>query len=299
MTSLTRGARFYDMTDNLDANINYAEALIKYFKQPGGNFLPNRTAALDISITSGSINLRDQIRKDGDMPLQFSYEAADCRIYYTPSTVWNYTALWQYAADAIWTNPKLCVEGSTGYAKTNTTKTAAPADTALVSANAPAVQASESQLGEIIMSMISSSDNLGETGTASGGLDYSASAIADFENKPCPTKPKKGCPPSTFHCLETFTACSKDGKEIPNTPSCVLLCNMNNKAMCESNKCQPLVPKASTAPKNAVDKRRGYCVPPPPSCKRNTGITVSNSDSPPPPSKTKNYKRGVLLPGAA
>lgn len=288
------------MTDNLDANVNYAEALLKYFKKPGGNFLPNRTAALDVSITSGGINLRDQIRKDSDIPLQFSYEAADCRIYYTPSTVWNYTALWQHAADAIWSNPKLCIQGSTSYAKTNTTKTAAPADTAIVSANAPAVQAPESQLGEIIMSMISSSPNLGETGKAKGGLEYSASSIADFENKPCPTKPKKGCPTSTFYCLDTYTACSKAGKELPNTPSCVLLCNMNNKSMCESNKCRAFKAISPTTPKGAVDKRPGYCVPPPPSCKRNTGLTVSSNDTPPPPSKTKNYKRDVLLlPGGA
>lgn len=50
------------------------------------------------------------------MPLQFVYEAANCRIFYTPQTIFNYTNLWMYAADATWKKPELCVQGSTGYA---------------------------------------------------------------------------------------------------------------------------------------------------------------------------------------
>lgn len=50
------------------------------------------------------------------MPLQFTYEAADCRIFLTPNTFNNFTNLWHYAADAIWTSPGLCVQGSTGFA---------------------------------------------------------------------------------------------------------------------------------------------------------------------------------------
>ena len=54
--------------------------------------------------------------------LQFLYEAADCRIFYTPSTFSNYTNLWTYAANATWWTPQLCVEGSTGRASNiNTT----------------------------------------------------------------------------------------------------------------------------------------------------------------------------------
>jgi hypothetical protein len=50
------------------------------------------------------------------VPLQFVYEAANCRIFYTPQTIFNYTNLWTYAADAAWNKPELCVQGSTGYA---------------------------------------------------------------------------------------------------------------------------------------------------------------------------------------
>jgi hypothetical protein len=113
----SRGSRDYP-TYVLDANINFAQSLLANQSSPEVNFLPNRTEALDVYVTYASINLRDQVRKGGTTPLQFAYEAADCRIFYTPQTVYNYTALWQYAADAIWNKPSLCVPGSTGFATT-------------------------------------------------------------------------------------------------------------------------------------------------------------------------------------
>lgn len=118
----SRGARDY-YTDSLDANINFVQQILANQSSPEVNFLPNRTEALDVFVTYADINLRDQIRKDDTIPLQFAYEAADCRIFYTPQTVYNYTALWQYAANAIWTNPSLCVSGSTGFATTGTNTT--------------------------------------------------------------------------------------------------------------------------------------------------------------------------------
>ncbi|CAG8979613.1 hypothetical protein HYALB_00012590 [Hymenoscyphus albidus] len=280
--SLTRGARFYDIKDNLDQNINYAEALLKYFKKPGGNFLPNRTAALDVVVNSGSINLRDQIRKDGDIPVQFSYEAADCRIYFTPATVWNYTALWQYAADAIWTNPKLCVQGSTGHSNINNTKTAAPADTVLLTSNAAEIQAPEVQLGEAIMSVISSAPNLGEIGEAKSGADYSTTAIEDFLDKPCANF-SKGCPKSSFWCLKSYLACNKAGKAV-TTPSCVILCKPNNLGRdCPSKNCQAIKLDDTAASKTAVHNGSGYCVPKPPSCKKSSKKNISGADTPPAP----------------
>jgi hypothetical protein len=118
----SRGARVYS-TDILDANIGFVQQLLASQNSPDVNFLPNRTLALDVFVTFASINLRDQIRRDETVPLQFAYEAADCRIFYTPQTIYNYTALWQYAADAIWSKPSLCVQGSTGFATTGTNKT--------------------------------------------------------------------------------------------------------------------------------------------------------------------------------
>lgn len=118
----SRGARLYP-TEVLDANIDFVQLILQAQNSPEVTFLPNRTEALDVYVTYASINLRDQVRRDETVPLQFAYEAADCRIFYTPQTVYDYTALWQYAAAAIWTNPSLCVAGSTGYATTGTNKT--------------------------------------------------------------------------------------------------------------------------------------------------------------------------------
>jgi hypothetical protein len=123
--ALSRGAQVMS-SDVLDSNIEFAQEILQALGDPDSNFYPNRTEALDVYVTFASINLRDQIRKDEDVPVQFVYEAADCRIFYTPQTWYNYTALWHYAADAMWMNPGLCVKNSTGYATTNNTDTIGP-----------------------------------------------------------------------------------------------------------------------------------------------------------------------------
>ncbi|KAI0451089.1 hypothetical protein F5B21DRAFT_528208 [Xylaria acuta] len=112
----TRGARSLS-TDILDNNINFARELLAGTSE--ADFLPNRTEALDVFVVGAAVNLRDQVRAGETTtttPLQFAYEAADCRIYFTPETIFNYTALWQRAADAVWADPGLCVAGSAGYA---------------------------------------------------------------------------------------------------------------------------------------------------------------------------------------
>lgn len=102
----SRGAQYYEAAD-LDSDIFLAEVINTTVTAD----LPNRNVEFRIDIAS--FNLRDQVRRGENFPLQFAYEAADCRISYTPQTFNDYSALWQYAADAIWTNPKLCVQGST------------------------------------------------------------------------------------------------------------------------------------------------------------------------------------------
>jgi hypothetical protein len=114
----SRGASIY-YTDELDADIQFAQEILEdsiFDSSLSPSFLPNRTTELTVQVSYASINLRDQVRENETVPLQFAYEAADCRIFYTIQTFYNYTALWQYAADAIWTNPALCVVGSTGFA---------------------------------------------------------------------------------------------------------------------------------------------------------------------------------------
>ena len=70
----------------------------------------NRTVA-------ASGNLKNNIRSgDGSLtPLQFVYEAADCRLWYTPKMINDISEVWRVAADAAWgKGNSLCVEGSTG-----------------------------------------------------------------------------------------------------------------------------------------------------------------------------------------
>jgi hypothetical protein len=115
-----RGAAYYTSGD-IDNNINYAESI----NTTTVNYLPTRTDN-DFYVTRLGVNLRDQIRKSEYVPLQFVYEAANCRIFYTPQTIYNYTNLWNYAANAIYSKPELCVQGSTGYATSNATDTKIP-----------------------------------------------------------------------------------------------------------------------------------------------------------------------------
>ena len=63
------------------------------------------------------VNSRDGLR-EGDVaqtPLQFVYEAADCRIFYTPDMVIDETAVWKTVADTVWNGGDACVAGSNAF----------------------------------------------------------------------------------------------------------------------------------------------------------------------------------------
>ncbi|KAF2280406.1 peptidase S41 family protein-like protein [Westerdykella ornata] len=64
------------------------------------------------------VNVRDGIRANDSsgVALQFVYEEADCRLYYTPEMTVDVTAIWKAAADAQWRDRGKCVGGS-GYGK--------------------------------------------------------------------------------------------------------------------------------------------------------------------------------------
>ena len=102
----SRGADAYASFD-LDDDIDYAKSM----NSSVTTALPNRDVELDISYAG--FNIKDFVREGENVPLQFLYEAADCRIFYTARTIYNYLNLWNYVVDAIWRNPSLCVEGST------------------------------------------------------------------------------------------------------------------------------------------------------------------------------------------
>lgn len=64
------------------------------------------------------VNNRDGLMHNDDsgVALQFIYEEADCRLYYTPEMTVDITAVWKAAADAQWRDSGKCV-GQSGYGK--------------------------------------------------------------------------------------------------------------------------------------------------------------------------------------
>lgn len=84
----------------------------------GRNTIPEVVEALNRSSTNAAINYRNSIREDDSSvtPLQYVYEAAECRIFYTPAMLGSQDALWQRVYGvAFGGEDGACVEGSTGH----------------------------------------------------------------------------------------------------------------------------------------------------------------------------------------
>ncbi|KAK0885694.1 hypothetical protein LTR87_000397 [Friedmanniomyces endolithicus] len=64
---------------------------------------------------AGRANFENNIREGDDSvtPLQFVYEAADCRFFYTADMILDQSLVWQRTYDLKWGNGT-CVQGSTG-----------------------------------------------------------------------------------------------------------------------------------------------------------------------------------------
>ncbi|KAI4676907.1 uncharacterized protein J4E84_009207 [Alternaria hordeiaustralica] len=109
----TRGAAAYSagaLDSDFDENLKY----FPVDKPEVVSQLPDRTDT-GIWINYAGFTIRNQVRGTDFTPLQFQYQAADCRIYYTVETVYNMTQLWHHTARAAWDDPTLCVQDSTGY----------------------------------------------------------------------------------------------------------------------------------------------------------------------------------------
>jgi len=119
----SRGARVYHASQ-LDEDFAFVSDTIN--NSTAAARLPSRLDT-GIWVTDATINIRDQVRANDTTPLQFKYEAADCRIYYTLDNVFNTTRLWNDVAKAAWDDRSLCVPGSTGFPSArNTTSTQTP-----------------------------------------------------------------------------------------------------------------------------------------------------------------------------
>lgn len=69
-----------------------------------------------LNVNEASVNVRDALDK-GDpqqIPEQFKYELADCRVLYTPEMTVDAAAIWKAAADSKWGGQSHCVAGSVG-----------------------------------------------------------------------------------------------------------------------------------------------------------------------------------------
>jgi hypothetical protein len=106
----SRGAAVYS-ADFLDSDFTFVASL----NNTAAALLPQNRNDTGMFIIYAGFNLRDQVRLGDPVPLQFKYEAADCRIYYTLANVYNMSRLWRDAAHAAWDDQSLCVADSTGY----------------------------------------------------------------------------------------------------------------------------------------------------------------------------------------
>jgi hypothetical protein len=66
-----------------------------------------------------SVNVRDQIRgcDEGQTPLQFVYEEADCKMWWTKEMVVDVTSIWRKVAGVAWGGKTGCIAGSLGCSK--------------------------------------------------------------------------------------------------------------------------------------------------------------------------------------
>jgi len=109
----TRGAAAYS-AGALDFDFDEGLEYLPVNKPEVVSQLPNRNDT-GIWINYAGFTIRNQVRGTELTPLQFQYQAADCRIYYTLETMYKMTQLWDYTARAAWDDPTLCVQDSTGY----------------------------------------------------------------------------------------------------------------------------------------------------------------------------------------
>lgn len=134
-----RGASSYD-SYSLDSDFNQTV----FFNSSTADQIPNRDTGM--FITYAGFNLRDQVRKADPVttpPLQFSYEAADCRLYLTLDNVFNMSQLWRDVAAAAWDDnfPSRCVLDSAGYSNSgNSTATKPPPQSTAISQPLPALE---------------------------------------------------------------------------------------------------------------------------------------------------------------
>ncbi|KAF2677117.1 hypothetical protein K458DRAFT_320524, partial [Lentithecium fluviatile CBS 122367] len=203
-------------------------------------------------VHDATFNIRDVIRENDTIPLQFKYDAAQCRIYYTLNNVYNMTRLWRDTAVATWTDPSLCVQDSVGYAKgPNMTTTKSPPERT--------TQSPTLDLGEI--------DDVDFYINSTGGL-VAGRSLADSNNQKLEEcGANKSCGQS-YKCKPLTVSCPKGGKSQSQTvPLCVKRCLNTNDCNCQflnsvDSKRNAPDPK-SKMPDERLSLYEGFCFPGP------------------------------------
>jgi hypothetical protein len=257
-TSGTRGAREYS-SDSLDYDVQQLNDTLG--DVDAWSEFPRRDDT-GMWINYASFNVRDQMRENEETPLQFKYDAAQCRIYYTLDNVYNMTRLWRDAATATWDDQSLCVEGSTGYAP-------GPDNTEIKSPPPRKAQ-----------SPVLDSDAINKVGfqvNSTGGLDgigtrKSTTNVGDLV--PCDAKTPCKSPKK---CLPVPAVCPKGGYVWPEfQPTfCLPPCSTGGRATaCECNGDQRSANTKSNVPsglrreqattngRGLSNKADGFCSPP-------------------------------------
>ncbi|KAJ4303366.1 hypothetical protein N0V90_002259 [Kalmusia sp. IMI 367209] len=116
-----RGAQSYSFT-NIDTDISDVKSLVENDTSlltqeqiaRAQASLPIGTKNMPFFISAGGVNLRNAYQEGADhLPLQFDYQASDCRLFYTAQNVREPSSSWVDAKAAVW-GGRGCVTGSTG-----------------------------------------------------------------------------------------------------------------------------------------------------------------------------------------
>lgn len=209
----TRGAREY-WGEYLDWDMAWAGSIDETANKTLPN-IPINAEVRDSGIwtTYSGFTLRDSIREEEmnsseAIPLQFRYEAADCRLYYTLKNLYNMTQQWRDAATATWFNSSLCVQNSTGYSNTgNSTAVNEPPTADATSLFTP--------FYDMTASATSTSNDTtgGDADSSDDQSDGSSTTLTGLKacssSKPCSGK---------FKCMPVSISCTSPAKKTVTTP---------------------------------------------------------------------------------
>lgn len=235
----SRGAQSYYNVD-LDSDIEVAQILNASITP-----VPQDSSLIDFYINYAQINIKDSIRQGEDFPLQFGYEAADCRIFYTTWTVYNFENLWNYVIDAFFRNPELCINGA---ANETTPVTGTDETGPIAKPSEVATPTAPGSVADLILKGIQHAKR-----DLSNGIQYVEHELANALNPRSDPNTDSGShdlstfiTDGTLTDLDTCAACTRNGYACTNVPfcsagvrqekrQCVRTCSKASRGICGSS----------------------------------------------------------------